>query len=233
MLLPLLKVYFYSKYIDHYPQYYNDFCKLPTPVLKADVFRYMVLNTLGGVYSDADTIPLKPVREWIKPSWLCKDIKFIAGVEFDIPYKYDHVWRKFHSNPLQFCQWTMASAPNHEILEIMLTQIFEIIQKSTVAELEDMDVIEFTGPSRWSKVIFSSWEELGYTVDDFRIFGDDPKCLSSKLILPITCFNPGLTEAWDFGKMGSRSMYDSDALVKHLYAGSWRAKNWTSPSRKQ
>lgn len=175
---------------------------------------------MGGVYSDSDTIALKPVGKWIKPHWRCKDTKFIVGVEFDIPFRYGNVWRNFHSNPVQFSQWTIASVPNYEILNTMLAQIFGIVQNSTVAELSAMDVIEFTGPSRWTNVIFSTWE--GYNVDDFRGFGDDPKCFSNKLILPITCFNPGLNDAWDYGPMGSRSIYDPDALVKHMYDGSWR-----------
>lgn len=183
----------------------------------------MVLNSLGGVYSDADTIPLKPVRDWIKPQWACSDINFIAGVEFDIPSEYDDVWPAFHPSPLQLCQWTMASKPNHEILDTLIDEIFTIIRNSTPEELDKMDVCKFTGPIRWSKVIFSTWEAAGFSVNDFRNFGDNPRCFSNKLILPITCFNPGLTtNGWGFGKMGSKSRFDPDALVKHQFDGSWK-----------
>ena len=183
----------------------------------------MVLNTLGGVFSDSDTILLKPVREWIKPQWACSNIQFIAGIEFDIPFEYGDSWKGFHKSPLQLCQWTMASSPNNDILNILLGQIFSIINNSTVEELRLMDVVDFTGPGRWSRVIFSKWEDAGFSVDDFRGFGDHPKCFSNRLILPITCFNPGLTHGSEYGKMGSKSIYDSDALAKHSYAGSWKS----------
>ncbi|KAL6945470.1 hypothetical protein ACO0QE_002926 [Hanseniaspora vineae] len=37
---------------------------LPTPILKADFFRYLILYSRGGIYSDMDTIPLKFLNTW-------------------------------------------------------------------------------------------------------------------------------------------------------------------------
>ena len=154
----------------------------------------MVLFKEGGVYSDAHTILLKPVNDWIKQSWLCNDLSLIAGVES-------------LENAFQLCEWTIASVPNHEILNTTITQIFDIIQKSTLEEIEFMDTIRFAG--RFSSVIFTTWEILGYTLDDFKEFGSDPKCLSKKLILPSAYFNPGM-------------IYHPNALI--LYDGSIKSQ---------
>jgi mannosyltransferase OCH1-like enzyme len=147
----------------------------------------MVLFKEGGIYSDARTIPIKPLNDWIKQSWLCNDVNFIAGVES-------------LENDFQLCEWTIASVPNHEILNTTITQIFDIIQKSNLEEKEFMETIGFAG--RFSSVIFKTWENLGYTLDDFKEFGSDPKCLSKKLILPSAFFNPGM-------------IYNSNTLVKY------------------
>ncbi|KAH3901766.1 initiation-specific alpha-1,6-mannosyltransferase SCDLUD_001544 [Saccharomycodes ludwigii] len=37
---------------------------MPTNILKADFFRYLILYARGGIYSDVDTIPLKNLEDW-------------------------------------------------------------------------------------------------------------------------------------------------------------------------
>ena len=48
-----------------YPSLSRLFRELVHPILRADLFRYMVLQTFGGVYSDVDTLLLKAVDEWV------------------------------------------------------------------------------------------------------------------------------------------------------------------------
>lgn len=38
---------------------------MPKSILKADFFRYLILFARGGVYTDIDTVSLKPIDEWI------------------------------------------------------------------------------------------------------------------------------------------------------------------------
>lgn len=50
-----------------HPQFYPIFLALPKPVLKADLFRYMVVYDEGGVYADVDTEALRPMEYWTQP----------------------------------------------------------------------------------------------------------------------------------------------------------------------
>ncbi|KAJ9108255.1 hypothetical protein QFC19_002503 [Naganishia cerealis] len=40
---------------------------LPRPVLKTDIFRYMVMMLEGGIYTDSDTAPVIPADQWGMP----------------------------------------------------------------------------------------------------------------------------------------------------------------------
>ena len=37
---------------------------LSRPALKADLARYLIVHTFGGVYSDVDTLCLRPIDTW-------------------------------------------------------------------------------------------------------------------------------------------------------------------------
>lgn len=50
-----------------YPDFYPVFAALPKPVLKADLFRYMIVYDEGGVYADVDTEALRPIEYWTQP----------------------------------------------------------------------------------------------------------------------------------------------------------------------
>jgi alpha 1,6-mannosyltransferase len=200
----------------------NEYLKLPTLALRASVFKYMVLNVLGGIFSDVDTVPLKPLKDWVKPDWVCHNVKLIAGLEFDIPTKYDNIWPEIYEYPLQLCSWTLASVPNHEILTSIITQIFDIIKKSTPEEIELMDGSKLAGPERLSRVIFSNWEKSGFSLEDFRNFGLEPKCFSNNLFLPIDYFNSALegtklfrSEAY-IQYSGPRRSYDLSKKINEI-----------------
>jgi mannosyltransferase OCH1-like enzyme len=77
---------------------------MPIPVMKADLWRIMVLYVYGGVYTDIDTKCFVPIRQWAHIG----DRSFIIGYESD----------NFH-----FCNWTIAAAPKHPILKSILDAI--------------------------------------------------------------------------------------------------------------
>lgn len=87
--------------------------KIQRPILKADIFRYMVLSVFGGVYADTDTECSRPIMDWIYPADLggakSTDISFIIGVEADVFKEFGDKWRGIYPHPLQMCQWAMAA----------------------------------------------------------------------------------------------------------------------------
>lgn len=53
---------------------------LNLPILRADIARYLLVYTYGGVYADLDTRALRPVEEWRDGH---ANVSLIVGVEAD------------------------------------------------------------------------------------------------------------------------------------------------------
>ncbi|KAK9447402.1 nucleotide-diphospho-sugar transferase [Limtongia smithiae] len=47
------------------PDVVEAYFSMPVPILRADFFRYLILFARGGIYSDMDTVPLKPLGTWL------------------------------------------------------------------------------------------------------------------------------------------------------------------------
>ena len=62
------------------PKLLRTYTALPLPILKADMSRYIIVNTVGGVYSDMDTSCLKPISRWTSGR---DKVSMIIGLEVD------------------------------------------------------------------------------------------------------------------------------------------------------
>lgn len=121
---------------------------LPKPVEKADVFRVAVCNSIGGVYGDIDTTPLRAPLSWIDAAdvspWTDPetDTKFAIGpksdepvalalgIEADVDEHSDWYWRMGYTYPVQLTQWALAGARNHPVLERFLRNFRERIDQA-------------------------------------------------------------------------------------------------------
>lgn len=119
------------------------FKEMPATILKADFLRYLLLYARGGIYSDMDTIPLKPFDSWPSldaekmrgirhgsspipfknsqtPKFSEEEPGFVIGIEAD-PDRQD--WNEWYARRIQFCQWTIQSKPGHPILRELILNI--------------------------------------------------------------------------------------------------------------
>lgn len=122
---------------------------LPLPVMRSDVFRVVVVNSIGGIYGDIDTHPLKNPTQWLgkediapwtdpvtktaynifsekKPknvdsSDFTRPVKLLLGIEADTKPGTDTHWRMGYTYPVQLTQWALAGAPNHPVLNTYVT----------------------------------------------------------------------------------------------------------------
>lgn len=122
------------------------FKAMPVNILKADFLRYLLLYARGGIYSDMDTLPLKPLDSW--PSLDSAYLQELKMSKSPIPYKsYDPKkipdsnsegpglvigieadpdrldWNDWYARRIQFCQWTIQSKPGHPILRELILNI--------------------------------------------------------------------------------------------------------------
>ena len=87
-------------------EYSEIFKNLPVGVMRGDMFRYLILYKIGGIYTDLDTECISPINDW-----LLEDKDFIICPETD-----DHL-----------CQWTIAASPGHPalkgVIDLMMSRL--------------------------------------------------------------------------------------------------------------
>ncbi|CZR65797.1 uncharacterized protein PAC_15697 [Phialocephala subalpina] len=187
-------------------------------VMRADFLRYLLLAIEGGVYSDMDTEMVKPLWEWVPDAYKSRT-KLIVGLEADqnppVPGT---------TYPVQFCQWTLASAPGHPAMWTMVERILDEVKKRPYeipmkdVDYSDKEVLDITGPAGWTEVVFEylslaageevSWRNLT-GMRSPRLFGD-------VLVLPIDAFASGVPHS------GASAGGEGGALVRHQFQGSWK-----------
>lgn len=202
-------------------QIYN---RLPNTGMKSDLLRYLILADEGGVYSDTDVEALRPIDRWV-PSQYSKKAKVIVGIEFDRLNGSN--WGEVHEE-IQFCQWTIAAAPNHPLLHNMVSSVVSGLEKysadrnSTLdhVKITNSDVINLTGPSAWTDVVFEQLRTFQPNLTSIRNLTGliEPTLIGDILVLPIDGFG--------MGQGHSNSTNDGsipeNALVRHKFHGSWR-----------
>lgn len=205
------------------PEVLEAYEALPLPVLKADFFRYLILLARGGIYSDIDTYAIRSALDWIPDSVPRNKVGLVIGIEAD-PDRPD--WKDWYSRRIQFCQWTIQSKPGHPILRETVTRITEQTLKrkraGSLGNLNNKNVIEFTGPALWTDIIFEYFNDERYFdmtespgPIDYRNFTgmETAKRVGDVVVLPITSFSPGVQQ------MGAKDYDDPMAFVKHDFEG--------------
>lgn len=112
------------------------FNSCPLGVMRADMWRYMVIYKHGGMYADLDTICHKPIGEWLEP-----DVRMIVCPEVE-----DHL-----------CQWAFAAEAGHPALKSVIDCVWRAFQ--TPDYTHEHFVHAMTGPGVWTEGIS---EALGY-----------------------------------------------------------------------
>ena len=184
----------------------------------------MLLESEGGVYSDLDVACKRPFVEWI-PEELKSQVRVVIGIEYDQrdDEPYDGM-----TAPLQFCQWTMASAPGHPIVQKAVTRVIDALHalaaknQTTIAELNPLDdeVIPATGPVVWTHAIMDALAEIMGASVGYENFTKmtEPRLVGDVLVLPVDGFGTGQPHSG-----ASRAEVDpSTAMVRHLWKGSWK-----------
>lgn len=117
-------------------EWHRIFTGCPIGVMKADLWRYLVVYRHGGVYADLDTVCKAPIDLWLDP-----DAKMLVATE--------------HANHL--CQWTFAAEPGHPVLKSVLDTVFAGFQNPDYSNPDFVHIL--TGPDVWTRGIFTA---IGY-----------------------------------------------------------------------
>jgi mannosyltransferase OCH1-like enzyme len=130
--------------------------------MKADLWRYCILKTEGGVYSDIDCECVLPVREWIqeqKSTFVTNNILMIAT-----------------ENHHDYCQWTLFCTKEHPAMSFVVQYILMNYRKNGIRMTNPHIVHETTGPGIFRKAINAY---LGYpqklSSDVFQLYNTNQR----------------------------------------------------------
>ncbi|KAK3372285.1 glycosyltransferase family 32 protein [Podospora didyma] len=218
---------FVERRFAHEPRIVDAYNHMPNVGMKSDLLRYLLLDAEGGVYTDTDTVAIRPIEDWI-PKGIERDkVKLIVGIEFD--RRDGGAWADI-SHWLQFCQWTIAAAPGHPVFrkmtERILTSLDDIAHAHNLpidqVKPTSFEVMNSTGPAAWTDAVFEQLQLHDSTLTSTKdlSFMEEPRLYGDILVLTIDGFG--------MGQAHSASTNDGTtpkaALVKHLFRGSWRGE---------
>ncbi|KAG5928514.1 hypothetical protein E4U42_000497 [Claviceps africana] len=211
------------------PEVLEAYHALPMPVLKADLFRYLILLARGGIYTDIDTYAIKSALEWVPSHIPRQSIGLVVGIEAD-PDRPD--WADWYSRRIQFCQWTIQSKPGHPVLRDIITRItnatLTMKKEGKLASFSGRGVVDLTGPAIWTDTLMDYLNDARFfdlknspgKVDWHNFTGmETSKRVGDVIVLPITSFSPGVEQ------MGSKDYDDPMAFVKHDFEGTWKPES--------
>lgn len=172
------------------PEVYEAWRAMPETILKADFFRYLVLFSQGGVYSDMDTSCLKPVKRWAPFNQkmmndiyghpvLVDNTHYLTPVGITIAIessKQRPDWYKWYDRQTQFVQWTIMAKRGHPLLLEVIARIVEETARKVRAgkasvEVHEhatrvMNIMEWTGPGIFTDTVF---DYLNNVMSDGRL----------------------------------------------------------------
>ncbi|ODV89737.1 glycosyltransferase family 32 protein [Tortispora caseinolytica NRRL Y-17796] len=211
----------------HMPNIVEAYENMPSPILRADFFRYLVLLARGGIYTDIDTFDLKPILDWIPAEMDASKIGLVIGIEAD-PDRPD--WKDWYARRIQFCQWTIQAKPGHPVLRDIVAKITdEYLTRKSNGNLQlakgnsfGSEIMEWTGPGSWTDSVFDylndpvkSGLKSSVGIENFTGL-KKPTLFADVLVLPITSFSPGVKQ------MGAQDIDHPLAFVQHVFEGSWK-----------
>eukprot|EP00854_Cymbomonas_tetramitiformis_P020715 gene20715-24825_t len=169
---------------DNYPKLHEMYTRANAAV-KANLFRYLVLYKVGGIYSEAEMICIRPVSNWQNGTntdapFRSFEVNFIAGIEAATS---SHAELEDFSlvSPVQLSQWAFGAAPGHAILACahdFFLKNAESLQRRKLWTW--LDVLDLTGPGVLTRCardfledqqVHISQLQRGGRVSDLQIFG--------------------------------------------------------------
>jgi mannosyltransferase OCH1-like enzyme len=209
-----------------FPEFLTLYNGLKQSVMKADMWRYLILYHQGGVYFDLDVECLKPIDKWAAAIARNNNdnnksaVRAIVGIEF----------RNAQSSLLQFSQWTMASQPRLPIFYRTVQLINETVAQMRQGMPSPGNAEHITGPKMFTRAVVEYLVEQGRLrpdqvtvfdtnvvhVNDANITADTDEQVGNLLILHKNAFGYHRIHP----PVANREMY-----IRHLFTGRWRDKS--------
>ena len=137
------------------PEFLELYQWYPRPVLKADLFRLLVVWRLGGFYLDTDFLP----KEALDP--LCDEAAVFAyehvidQAEYDLRYPR---WMRTREQTRTLANYAFGAEPGHPFVRAILDELISRTRALEVEDVTDLDVLHATGPDAVTTVYYRDQE---------------------------------------------------------------------------
>ncbi|OAX83961.1 hypothetical protein ACJ72_01682 [Emergomyces africanus] len=208
------------------PDIVETYISLRVPILKADLLRYLLLLSEGGIWNDLDVSCEKiPIHDWV-PEQFKHETNLVVGWEFDVGWGYE--FRR------QFTSWTVMAKPGCQHLQMVVDDIVRAVnstkEKHNLTSISDLqlsmvgDVVDYTGPRRLTAGVLKSLsKQLGKKVDEKKVSTLlSPKLIADVLILPGYAFASSANNYTSVKWPNGTDFVPGPPLVTHHYLGSWK-----------
>ncbi|HEX4111435.1 MAG TPA: glycosyltransferase [Stellaceae bacterium] len=128
---------------DRAPQMLSVFEALPRPILRVDLFRYLIVHLDGGVYADLDMKPYRASDPLLAGSSCVLSVEAHVGPTYQKVVGYPQPW--------QLANCIFAAVPGHPFFAELLERI---AIGATAPVHSDDDVEEITGPRVLTRLIY-------------------------------------------------------------------------------
>jgi hypothetical protein len=193
----------------YYPELLPTFDGLGSPVERTDMWRYLVLCRMGGVYADSDVVAARPVADWVQ------DAGLLVGIE-NVFKTAEEAKRRDYTRQVQMVQWAIASRKGHPVVCRMGQYVAQHVKEEAAGEFLDPDrdhaILERTGPGIWSSSVHDYIAEYGVRVEDLVAGGK----VGDVRVLPQPVFGCA-SATWN-------PKEDVLPYVYHMFKGSWKSK---------
>ncbi|KAJ5787185.1 CAZyme family GT32 [Penicillium paradoxum] len=201
------------------PDIVEVYLALQIPILRADLFRYLVVLAEGGIWGDLDVTCEKEVAEWVPTEYQNQSIDLIVGLEFDAEWQGSGT-----TVASQFSNWVFVGRQSSRNLRFVVDVVIKKLRDIALANAVGIegvtlemisDVVDVTGPKIMTVAIVESLGQfLGRTVDDRDFSGiKQPKLVGDVLIMPGVSFA---------ALQNGNPTDQGDVLATHHYEGSWK-----------
>jgi len=146
-----IEAYIQKRWPRNFLSLYHD---IPIGAMKADLWRYLILTTEGGVYSDIDSICIQPMQNWLPD--LRTSNRNVLLLDLDVNEKW-------------FCQWTIAATPHHPAMQYVCNYVLQKWKKNGgFPKKKDgsIRVLHATGPAIFTSAIKRYLDEPDLTAHD-------------------------------------------------------------------
>lgn len=133
---------------------------------RADVFRYLLMYKVGGVYLDIKSLAARPLNDVLRP-----DDRFIlSGWNEDMQSWGSHY--ELRDIPTgEFQQWHIVCAPGHPYLKAVLENVMANIDQYIPSQhgVGKNGVLRVTGPIAYTRAIHAVQEQFPHRVADSNL----------------------------------------------------------------